>query len=538
MNQAQRSLLAGVLSLLVFFLWYEFYAKKMTPPVPASVTSNVVAPPPAGGTAPITAAKPTSMPVGEEKVVHKENDLFEITFSSYGGRIKGFRLKTFHITAAKESPLVDLLSAEGSQLATLTCRDCNFEIPDTANYRLVEETPNQLVFETSTASMTLRKTYQWFPDQYRINLKISLANHSPENRQGVLGLQLASAQKAEQKKGFLSFLRQQSTHNKNFVYRGEGKTERFGQKEGSKGHTGNIAWAGIEEQYFVTALIARRLSSDQVLEMSRSAENFNLAFFPSRTVISPQGVHEEEFSLYLGPKDRQYLQVVGVGLEEAVDYGWFGLVALPIAKLLKFFYNWVGNWGVSIIILTLFVKILMNPLSIKSLQQMKEMQKLQPELQRLKEKYKDDRQRLNTETMQLFKTHKVNPMGGCLPMVLQMPIYIALYKVLYNSIEIYHAPFVWFYRDLSAPDPYFILPILLGVSMVAQQKLTPQTSTDPTQKQMMMIMPVMFTAFMLFLPVGLVLYIFVNTLMSVIQQYMSQKDIRWRDLARLSARTS
>lgn len=534
MNQAQRSLLAGVLSLLVFFLWYEFYAKKMTPPTPTSASPAVVAPPPAEGTSPITPAKPMPKPVGEERLIQKETDLFAITFSSYGGRIKGFQLKNFHQVAAKESPFVDLLSAEGSQLAALTCRDCDFEILDTANYRLVEETPNQLAFEATSGAMTLRKTYQWFPDQYRINLKISLANHSPESRQGVLGLQLASTQKTEQKKGFLSFLQRQSSHSKNFVYRGEGKTERFGQqKGGSKGHTGNIAWAGIEEQYFLTALIARRLSSDQILEMSRSGGNFNLAFFPSRMVVSPQGVHEEEFSLYLGPKDRQYLQVVGVGLEEAVDYGWFGLVALPIAKLLKFFYHWVGNWGVSIIILTLFVKILMNPLSIKSLQQMKEMQKLQPELQRLKEKYKDDRQRLNMETMQLFKTHKVNPMGGCLPMVLQMPIYIALYKVLYNSIEIYHAPFVWFYRDLSAPDPYFILPILLGVSMVAQQKMTPQTSTDPTQKQMMMIMPVMFTAFMLFLPVGLVLYIFVNTLMSVVQQYMSQRNIRWRDLVRL-----
>ena len=199
---------------------------------------------------------------------------------------------------------------------------------------------------------------------------------------------------------------------------------------------------------------------------------------------------------------------------------------------MQLFYSVIRNWGIAIILLTVFVKLLMNPLTVKSMKQMKEMQKLQPQLAALKGKHQNDKQRLNMETMQLFKTHKVNPMGGCLPILLQMPIYIALYKVLYNSIELYHAPFFWFYKDLSAPDPYFILPVLLGISMVAQQKLTPSASVDPAQRQMMMIMPVMFTAFMLFLPLGLVVYIFVNTVMSVAQQWMYQKGIRWRDVFR------
>jgi len=163
---------------------------------------------------------------------------------------------------------------------------------------------------------------------------------------------------------------------------------------------------------------------------------------------------------------------------------------------------------------------------------MKEMQKLQPKLKELKEKYKNDKERINIETMKLFKAHKVNPMGGCLPMLLQFPIYIALYKVLWNSIELYRAPFFWFYQDLSAPDPYFIMPVLLGVSMWLQQKLTPSATADPAQAKMMQIMPIMFTAFMLFLPSGLVLYIFVNTIMGVMQQWMMNKDLRFRDLVR------
>ena len=167
---------------------------------------------------------------------------------------------------------------------------------------------------------------------------------------------------------------------------------------------------------------------------------------------------------------------------------------------------------------------------------MKAMQQLQPKMKEIKKKYADDKTKQQQEVMQLFKTHKVNPAGGCLPLLLQFPVYIALYKVLWNAIEIYHAPFMWIYADLSAPDPFYISPVLLGVFMFLQQKLTPTASTDPAQQKMMMIMPVMFTVFMLFLPVGLVIYIFVNTVMSVVQQYMMKRDISSRDLIKLVTR--
>ncbi|HEX5032977.1 MAG TPA: membrane protein insertase YidC, partial [bacterium] len=202
----------------------------------------------------------------------------------------------------------------------------------------------------------------------------------------------------------------------------------------------------------------------------------------------------------------------------------FGWVALPILKLLQLFNAFLHNWGLAIIALTILIKLLLHPLTKKSMASMKAMQNLQPALQKLREKYKDDREKLNVESMELFRRHKVNPMGGCLPMLIQMPIYIALYKVLYNATELYHAPFFGFYHDLSAPDPYYIMPVLLGIFMVLQQKMTP-TTVDPAQAKIMMIMPVMFSLFMIFLPLGLVLYIFVNTLLTVVQQYMHQKDI-------------
>jgi YidC/Oxa1 family membrane protein insertase len=250
---------------------------------------------------------------------------------------------------------------------------------------------------------------------------------------------------------------------------------------------------------------------------------------PKQIVLS-QGEVRQKFAVYVGPRDRQNLMLVGGSLEKAIDYGWFSFIAIPILYLLKFFYGIIRNYGIAIIILTVFVKLLLNPLTKYSMKSMKEMQKLQPKMKELKEKYKDNRERLNMETMQLFRAHKVNPMSGCLPMLLQLPIYIALYKVLWNAIELYKAPFVFFYKDLSAPDPYLIMPIALGIFMWLQQKFTPSASADPAQAKMMQIMPIMFTAFMLFLPSGLVLYILVNTVMSVIQQWMMNNDIKFRDL--------
>lgn len=250
------------------------------------------------------------------------------------------------------------------------------------------------------------------------------------------------------------------------------------------------------------------------------------------TSLAPGQEKEFHWTLYLGPKDPALLKSYGgAHLEKSIDYGFFGLVAIPILLVMKFFNSILGNWGLAIIALTVCIKLLLHPLTSKSMKSMKSMQELQPQLKKIREKYKNDRERLNAETMGLFRTHKVNPMGGCLPMLLQMPIYIALYKVLYNATELYHAPFFGFYQDLSASDPYFILPILLGVFMLLQQKMTPSMG-DATQAKLMYLMPIMFTGFMLFLPVGLVLYIFVNTVMTVVQQWMHRKDISLLDFVR------
>ena len=213
------------------------------------------------------------------------------------------------------------------------------------------------------------------------------------------------------------------------------------------------------------------------------------------------------------------------GLTEAVDYGWFAVICHPMLWLLKAFYKIFGNWGVAIIFLTIIVKILLLPLNQKSMKSMKDMAKLKPLIDDLKKKYPDDKQKLNQEMMGLYKSHKINPMGGCFPMLLQMPIWIALYRMLYSAVELYQTPFIpgWV-DDLSLRDPYFVMPVVLGATMFLQQKISPTSADSQQAKMMLYAMPIMFTFIMLYLPSGLVLYIFVNSLLTIGHQLFYNRD--------------
>lgn len=537
MKDQHRSLLAAALSFLVLIGWYYFYGTKSSTVTPPSAATNETT---AASPAPQVSQTVSPAALGDAAVSKpgtltlKETPFMTLEWASHGGRLSKIFLKKYRQDVKKESLPVNLLPFAEEKSLGLLCLDCSLALPpdgayETAPADLGANRDRTIAFAAETESLKVTKTYEWSEDGYLLNLKVAIENRSDQDFRGKLGLGWRARQFPPKPKGFFSFLQGPEDH-RGYLYRLGTDVEHIAElKEPSDLH-GQIPWAGIEDRYFLISLISRRVSPDQLLQLRNEGDFLNLALYPGDVSIPAQGRHEENFSLYTGPKDRDYLLGAGVGLEKAVDYGWFSVLAIPILKLLQIFHVAVKNWGVAVIVLTLVIKLLMNPLTVKSMKQMKEMQKLQPKLAALKEKYKDDRQRMNAETMALFRSHNVNPVGGCLPMLMQMPIYIALYKVLYNAIELRHAPFVGFYRDLSGPDPYFVLPILLGISMVLQQKLTPSASADPTQKQMMMIMPVMFTAFMLFLPVGLVLYIFVNTAFSVLQQWMYQKGIRWRDL--------
>jgi YidC/Oxa1 family membrane protein insertase len=232
------------------------------------------------------------------------------------------------------------------------------------------------------------------------------------------------------------------------------------------------------------------------------------------------------YSLYLGPKDYSLLKAQNLGLENAIDFSRFRLLtwlAILLLTILKFLFGYVHNYGVAIIILTILIKVIFWPLGNKSYKSMKEMQKLQPKMAALREKYKDDKARLNQETMALYKAHKVNPLGGCLPMVAQIPVFFGLYNALLYAIELRHSPFFWWIQDLSAKDPYYITPIIMGATMFLQQKMTP-SGGDPTQAKIMLFMPIIFTFMFLNFPSGLVIYWLFNNIISIGQQMHINKQ--------------
>ncbi len=225
------------------------------------------------------------------------------------------------------------------------------------------------------------------------------------------------------------------------------------------------------------------------------------------------------YEFYIGPKDVDFLEEAEVGLEDTIDFWIVGILSKPMLHVLRWFHSLVPHWAFAIVMLTILVKLALLYWTQKSYSQMQRMAQLKPLMDQVKEKYGNDKERMNQEMMNLYKREKVNPLGGCLPMLLQMPVWIALYRTIYSSVELYQAPLALWIQDLSAPDPYYVLPILLGISMFGQQKLTPTTMDSAQAKMMMYFMPVMFTVIMLFLPSGLNLYIFVNTLLSLAQQY-------------------
>jgi YidC/Oxa1 family membrane protein insertase len=234
--------------------------------------------------------------------------------------------------------------------------------------------------------------------------------------------------------------------------------------------------------------------------------------------VQPGGSTTLTVALYAGPQDQDKLAKLAPGLDLSVDYGWLTIIAVPLFWVLSWLYQWVGNWGIAIILLTVIIKLIFYPLSEASYRSMAKMRVLAPKMQRLKEQYGDDRQRMQQAMMELYKTEKINPLGGCLPIIVQIPVFIALYWVLLASVELRHAPFMLWIDDLSRPDPWFILPVLMGATMIIQTRLNPEPP-DPVQAKVMKIMPIAFSVFFFFFPAGLVLYWLVNNILSIAQQW-------------------
>lgn len=333
-------------------------------------------------------------------------------------------------------------------------------------------------------------------------------------------------------KGFLQFsLNSSKAYRYKFTFAGKKKQLENSQvkdyvifsKDVTRVHVGDdeivdasVEWFGVDYNYHLFATVFDKKHPAKVI--TTESGHFDLELMNPLSTLN--------FGYIYTKKNYDTLIDYGHNLKRAVDFGFFGILAVPLLRALQFFYNLIPNYGIAIILLTLVVRTLTFPLQFKSFKSMKKMQVIQPELTKLKEKFKDDPQRMQKETMELFKREKANPLGGCLPLLLQMPIFFAFYKVLYAAVELVGAPFAFWIVDLSIKDPFYVLPVLMALSMFLQQKLTPTASADPTQQKVMMFMPLIFGVIMKDLPAGLNLYIFVSTIFGVAQQLFVYKVIK------------
>ena len=446
-----------------------------------------------------------------------ENSKLELSFSDIGGKISEAKTKKYRITPKKNSGPMPVLSAEqnGPALETL------FTDPDLRSFSSAKYTRNKLdkgvAYRFANSVGQVEKELTLNEDSYFVDSKIVITPKSTKKTDWGYLLIPVGATKAEESsheplKSWEVVSYQNDSLNRNPISK---------IKDAEKVEQGNTAWLAFGNKYFAMAVSnpGGAINPDVVLTRQPDFVGGYLRY----PLILKEGQKSIEIPVryYLGAKD--YSELESARMLGLIDYGTFAKLAYPLLWLLRAFYNVVRNYGVAIILLTILVRLLFYPLTLKSQKSMKAMQRLQPHINALKEKYKDNPTKVQQEQMALFKTHKVNPMGGCLPMLVQLPVFIALYAVLGNSIELFQAPFFGWIQDLSTKDPFYIYPLLMGVSMFVQQKLTPAVGMDPAQQKVMMFMPVLFSFMMVSLPSGLTMYIFVSTLLGIAQQVLMKE---------------
>ncbi|WP_457573518.1 membrane protein insertase YidC [Desulfolithobacter sp.] len=467
-----------------------------------------------------------------------DTPLYTAIISEQGGGFKSFELKNYKRDNSENSPLMQLVKTRNPLdfpvLFTLdngAAEDLPLYRADRDHITLSQEDQSTTLTMTARLSggVVVTRTLVFDPSTYLIDTSYTVKN-------GDTPFQAAPAMVLTNK----PFT--EGTASSRYMFSGpvalvnDELHEIKGKKlsQGIQTLQGDVTWAAYEDNYFICALIPLE-STTRMVTMAAAGEKVHTIVAEGVTQLAPGAVQEFKYKMYFGPKKLSILKETGYELSRAINFGWFDIIAKPMLWLLNFFYDYVGNYGVAIILLTVLIKGIFWPITSKGMKSMKNMQKLQPKVAKLKEKYKDDPQRMNQEMMALYKTYKVNPLGGCLPMFLQIPFFFALYKVLLMSIELRHAPFMLWITDLSAPDRLWIgidipvlhgipvLTLLMGASMYLQQKMTP-TTADPTQAKIMQWLPVLFTFMFINFASGLVLYWFVNNLLSILQQQLINRQ--------------
>jgi len=555
----KRALIAFVLSMLVLFFWEYYFGMLKTPETPPQQQSEQASPPPQAtqpqappppavqGIAPRMLPEDRLTQLGKQfESWTADSPIYEMQFLAPGARLSSFTLKKFRQEVNPDSPpmqmvptqasgylplAVDLLFHQDWQLST---RPFTSDAP--ARFSLPPEAePRTLTFQTEVPGhLRVTKTLTFIPGTFIIDAEIRLKNLSGENLGDQMGISFYFQPYSD--------LQIESSYNQSQLsYYEKGSINIVALKDLVKKPDTVLKppmdWVGYENNYFIQAVIPIETGGYQVVPRILDADKglIQVVYLTDPFQIEPSQEKSFKLRLYVGAKELGQLNQAEHNLSEAVDYGWFTFLAKPLLYVLKWFYNYLGNYGWAIIVLTVLIKIVFWPLTHKSYQSMQKMKKVQPKIAQIREQYKDDKEKLNQELMGVYRTYKVNPMGGCLPMVLQIPVFFALYRMLNGAVELRHEPFMLWINDLTAPDrlhvgyeiPYLgglpVLTLLMGITMFIQQKMTPSAG-DPRQEQIMLIMPVMFTVFFINFPSGLVLYWLVNNILSIAQQYWINRN--------------
>ncbi|NTV13604.1 MAG: membrane protein insertase YidC [Desulfobulbaceae bacterium] len=550
--ETRNVFLAIVLSMAIIFGYQYFF---VTTPVPqpqetVPVKAETSSVPGVAATGAVSVEQVAAgLPVGVAPArpaleIAVENGLYAATVSESGGVIKKFRLKNYRENLAADSIGMELIKdGAGRDLPLFfswgTDPSRVSELPLYEAQPLVRNSDGTIVLTMIgrlSSGLVITRTMTFRADNYLIDLNVEVTNSSASALQG---------------SPYISLVGHPFTPNAKdgqFLFNGpavfmDGKREEVKVKklaeDGPQTLAGKISWTAYEDTYFMMAVApsGTAVANPQSVRLTSEggASVGNVLSGPAE-VINPGTSRPYSYTVFFGPKKMADLKAAGHDFNQSVNFGWFGIVAQPLLVMLLWFHKVVGNYGLAVILVTVMIKLLFWPLTHKGMKSMKGMQKLQPKLAQLREKYKDDKERMAQEQMSLYKTYKINPLGGCLPMLLQIPVFFALYRVLMQAIELRHAPFMLWITDLSAPErlaigfdiPYLgglpLLTLLMGGTMFLQQKMTPTPAANPETAKVMMFMPVIFTFMFINFASGLVLYFFVNNLLQMVQQYFINRS--------------
>ncbi len=546
-----RLLLALVLSFLVFMLWNVFFGQEapQKKPVPQlqeeakkeeKTESEAKPAAPSAGTKPVLESAVAPKPERPARQLMVETPLYKAVLSEKGGGISSFSLKKYRAAAANDSPLMNLFPENGSLdglLVGLSSTGVSgfekelFQFNLSGDHLSLSDGTREVVFSfKDDGGFQLEKVYRFSADSYVIGFEVRLVNGTsqPIKESLLVALKNVFAEK-----------------NKSTAFEGPSlllnrslETIPIDEIAKKNSLSGQIGWVALESRYFMTSVIPVKDQTSTVRLGLLPGNVVEAQYIEPEQTLAPGSRQQFDYQLFFGPKSMSAVAQAGHDLSRIIDFGYFDVLAKPCLWLMNYLYTIIPNYGVAIIILTILSKILLWPLGTKSYKSMSQMKKLQPLIKEIRDKYKDDRKKMNEEVMRLHRTYNINPLGGCLPMVVQIPVFFALYRMLDQAIELRHAPFIGWINDLSAPDRLFhfdfsipfmeppygipVLTLIMGATMFWQQKMTPPAG-DPTQAKMMLLMPVVFTFIFINFSAGLVLYWLVNNVLSIGQQYYTQK---------------